>query len=244
MDVRTSFMQHLPLVTRNHQPFLLLYPLAFESFDLSEFDVVISNSSAFCKGVVTSPDTLHICYCLTPMRWVWNYQRVRRARAAGAGRPAGPARRHQSAALLGRRHRPERRPVPGHLAHGVAAHPQVLPTRIERDLSARQLPTRSPAQPEPGRGLLPDRVAAHPVQADRPGRGRLHETGIKLKIVGSGGRAESALRARAGRTVEFVGRVSDDELQATCTRVAGPWSFRARRTSASRRSKPMPAADR
>jgi glycosyltransferase involved in cell wall biosynthesis len=73
LDVRTSFMQRLPLVTRNHQPFLLLYPLAFESFDLSGFDVVISNSSAFCKGVVTHPGTLHICYCLTPMRWVWNY---------------------------------------------------------------------------------------------------------------------------------------------------------------------------
>src|SRR5436305_1783651 len=73
LDVRTSFMQRLPLVTRNHQPFLLLYPLAFESFDLSDFDVVISNSSAFCKGVVTPPGTLHICYCLTPMRWVWNY---------------------------------------------------------------------------------------------------------------------------------------------------------------------------
>jgi hypothetical protein len=44
MDIRTSFMQHLPLVTRQHQPFLLLYPLAFESFDLGDFDVVISNS--------------------------------------------------------------------------------------------------------------------------------------------------------------------------------------------------------
>src|SRR5436189_6069638 len=55
LDVRTSFMQRLPWVTRNHQPFLLLYPLAFESFDLTNYDIVISNSSAFCKGVVTSP---------------------------------------------------------------------------------------------------------------------------------------------------------------------------------------------
>ena len=73
LDVRTSFMQRLPMVTRRHQPYLPLYPLAFESFDLSEYDVVISNSSAFCKGVLTPPGTLHICYCLTPMRWVWNY---------------------------------------------------------------------------------------------------------------------------------------------------------------------------
>src|SRR5262249_61639507 len=71
--VRTPSMPGLPLVPRKPQPFLLLYPLAFESFDLSGYDVVISNSSAFCKGVVTPPGTLHICYCLTPMRWVWNY---------------------------------------------------------------------------------------------------------------------------------------------------------------------------
>ena len=58
LDIRTSFMQRLPLVTRNHQPFLLLYPLAFESFDLSGYDVVISNSSAFCKGVITPPDNV------------------------------------------------------------------------------------------------------------------------------------------------------------------------------------------
>src|SRR5579884_854437 len=92
MDVRSSFMQRLPMVTRNHQPFLLLYPLAFESFDLGEYDVVISNSSAFCKGVVTPPGTLHICYCLTPMRWVWNYHAyVERERLGWAARLVLPA---------------------------------------------------------------------------------------------------------------------------------------------------------
>ena len=74
MDIRTSFMQRLPLVTRYHQPFLPLYPLAFESLDLRGFDVVLSNSSAFAKGVVTPPETLHVCYCLTPMRFAWSYR--------------------------------------------------------------------------------------------------------------------------------------------------------------------------
>src|SRR5437870_12036530 len=59
LDVRTSFMQRLPLVTRNHQPFLLLYPLAFESFDLTGYDAVISTRPAFCKRVLTTPATLH-----------------------------------------------------------------------------------------------------------------------------------------------------------------------------------------
>lgn len=84
-DIRTSFMQRLPGVTRNHQLFLPFYPLAFESFDLGEYEVVISNSSAWCKGVITPPSTLHLCYCLTPMRWVWNYREyVQRERL---GRP-------------------------------------------------------------------------------------------------------------------------------------------------------------
>jgi len=92
LDVHTSFMQRLPFVTRKHQPFLLLYPLAFESFDLSGYDVVISNSSAFAKGVVTSPGTLHISYCLTPMRWVWNYHAyVERERLGAAARMVLPA---------------------------------------------------------------------------------------------------------------------------------------------------------
>ncbi|MCS6802493.1 MAG: glycosyltransferase [Chloroflexota bacterium] len=70
-DIRTSFMQRLPGVTRHHQPYLPLYPLAFESFDLSAYDLVISNSSGFCHGVVTRPEAVHINYCLTPPRYCW-----------------------------------------------------------------------------------------------------------------------------------------------------------------------------
>lgn len=73
-DIRTSFLQRIPASHRFHRALLLLYPAAFESFDLSEYEVVLSVSSAWSKGVVTGPETLHICYCLTPMRWVWGYR--------------------------------------------------------------------------------------------------------------------------------------------------------------------------
>ncbi len=73
-EIRTSFLQRMPLVRRFHRAFLLLYPPAFESFDFRDFDVVISNSSSWAKSVITPPDTLHVCYCLTPMRWAWNYR--------------------------------------------------------------------------------------------------------------------------------------------------------------------------
>lgn len=74
MDIRTSFMQKLPLVTKHHQPYLPLYPFAMEKLDLRGYDLVLSSSSAFGKGVITRPETLHICYCHTPMRWCWNYE--------------------------------------------------------------------------------------------------------------------------------------------------------------------------
>jgi glycosyltransferase involved in cell wall biosynthesis len=74
MDIRTSFMQKLPLVTRHHQPYLPLYPFAIEALDMRGYDLVLSSSSAFAKGVITRPETTHICYCHTPMRWCWNYE--------------------------------------------------------------------------------------------------------------------------------------------------------------------------
>lgn len=73
MDVRTSFMQKLPLVTSHHQPYLPFYPFAMERLDLRGYDLVLSSSSAFGKGVITAPETMHVCYCHTPMRWCWNY---------------------------------------------------------------------------------------------------------------------------------------------------------------------------
>ena len=70
-DIRTSFMQRLPLKKYSHRAALLLYPTAFESFDLSGYDLVISSSSAFAKGVITQPHTTHICYTHSPMRYAW-----------------------------------------------------------------------------------------------------------------------------------------------------------------------------
>lgn len=72
MDLRTSFIQRLPLAGRMHQPFLPLFPIAIESFDLTGYELVISSSHSCAKGVITPPDTVHICYCHTPMRYAWD----------------------------------------------------------------------------------------------------------------------------------------------------------------------------
>ena len=73
-DIRTSFMQRIPLVKNYLQPFFFLYPLAFQRMYLADYDLVISNSSGFCHGVVVSPSTCHINYCLTPPRFLWNVE--------------------------------------------------------------------------------------------------------------------------------------------------------------------------
>src|SRR3989344_4428382 len=59
--VTTSFLQGLPLTKNHHRLFPLLMPIAIEQFDFSEFDVVISISASFAKGVITKPKTKHIC---------------------------------------------------------------------------------------------------------------------------------------------------------------------------------------
>jgi glycosyltransferase involved in cell wall biosynthesis len=71
-DIRTSFMQRLPGLRTQFQKYLPLFPLAFEQFDLSGYDLVVDNSSAFSYGVITRPETLHVSYCLTPARFLWN----------------------------------------------------------------------------------------------------------------------------------------------------------------------------
>lgn len=72
-DIRPSFIDRLPWSRQRQQLYLPLYPLAFESIDLRGFDLVISNKSGFCHGIVTDTDTVHICYCLTPTRFLWRY---------------------------------------------------------------------------------------------------------------------------------------------------------------------------
>ncbi len=72
--VEKSFMQRLPFKEKLYRHYFFLYPLAFESFDLADYDVVISSSTRFAHGVITQPETLHICYMNTPPRMFWEPQ--------------------------------------------------------------------------------------------------------------------------------------------------------------------------
>jgi glycosyltransferase involved in cell wall biosynthesis len=73
-DIRTSAMQHLPAMDRKFRHYFMLYPLAVEKFDLSRYDLIFSSSSGYAKGVHRRRNAIHVCYCHTPMRWVWRYE--------------------------------------------------------------------------------------------------------------------------------------------------------------------------
>lgn len=72
--VRTSFINNLPRARHWYPNYLPLMPLALETLDLSDYDLVISSESGPAKGIITRPDSLHICYCHTPMRYIWDQQ--------------------------------------------------------------------------------------------------------------------------------------------------------------------------
>jgi glycosyltransferase involved in cell wall biosynthesis len=70
--IKTSLLQRFPLGQKHHRIFLPLFPMAIEQFDLREHKLIISSSYAVAKGVLTSSDQLHICYCHSPMRYIWD----------------------------------------------------------------------------------------------------------------------------------------------------------------------------
>ncbi len=71
-EIHTSFLQKFPFAKSHYRNYLPFFPLAIEQFDLSGYDLVISTSHAVSKGVLTHCDQLHLCYCLTPMRYAWD----------------------------------------------------------------------------------------------------------------------------------------------------------------------------
>ncbi len=88
--VRTTFIDHLPGARRHYQKYLALMPLALEQLDLRGYDLVISSESGPAKGVIAAPDALHICYCHSPMRYLWDHYHEYLADAGTIARMAMP----------------------------------------------------------------------------------------------------------------------------------------------------------
>jgi glycosyltransferase involved in cell wall biosynthesis len=211
MDVRTSFMQKFPLVASHHQPYLPFYPFAMESLDLRAYDLVLSSSSAFGKGVITRPETMHICYCHTPMRWCWNYDEyVEREHLGGLARRVLPfmitgLRVWDQASAMRVDHFIANSPV---VAARIAKYYRRAAVVIPPPVDAARFSLDPAASPHDyfliiGR-LIPYKRVDLAIEACNSLR-------LPLVIIG-GGRDEERLRRLAGQTIRFMGRLSDEEI--------------------------------
>jgi len=209
-DIRTTFMQGLPAVTRKHQMYMPVYPLAFERIDLGGYDLILSNKSGFCHGVRPPANARHVCYCLAPTRFLWQYENYAARESLGkavdlALRPLlGPLRRWDYAAAqrvdhfiaISREIQERIRRFYGR--ESVVIYP---PVDVERFRSAR----------EPvgdyflaGGRLIPYKRTDLAVAA-------CSELGLRLLVFGDG-RDRAALERMAGPSVTFLGRVPAAEL--------------------------------
>jgi glycosyltransferase involved in cell wall biosynthesis len=209
----TSFLQKMPFIRSHHRLFLPLMPLAIEQFDLSGYDLVISSSYAVAKGILTSPDQVHVSYIHSPIRYAWDMQHSY-LRESGYSRGLKSAlarfilhhirmwdiRTAHSAdemiansAFIARRIRK----IYGRTAHVI--YPPVVQSlggspiaRGNHFLAASRLvPYKNMGAIVEAFGLLPD---------------------LELTVAGDGPQA-SRLRALAGPNVSFVGSVTDKELR-------------------------------
>ena len=209
-DIRTTWLDRAPFIYRYHQPYLPLYPTAVQSIDLRAYDLIISNKSGFCHGVATNSQQLHIDYCLTPTRYVWDYASY--AAREGFGRAADILMRP----IIGRLQSWDRRAADG-VDHFVAISREVqarIARFYERDSTIIYPPVdtdRYRPSPDPPSDyflvvsrLIPYKRIDLAVRA-------CTELGVPL-IVGGEGRDRAALEDIAGPTIRFVGRVGDDEL--------------------------------
>ncbi len=94
-QVRESFIAKLPGARKHYQKYLPLMPMALEELDLREYDMVISSESGPAKGVITRPDALHVCYCHSPMRYLWDHYHDYKSSAGRMSRMVMPLMFHR-----------------------------------------------------------------------------------------------------------------------------------------------------
>lgn len=223
-DIRTSFAQKLPAVARRYRWYLPLFPRAIESFDFSAYDLVLSSSHCVAKGAIPGPKTLHVSYCFTPMRYVWD----RYDDYFGPGHMAAPLRwaiKPMAARLRAWDARTATR------VHRFVADSAYVAERIRRYYGREAAVIHAPvdadfytpgAEPPGDYDLVVSALAPYKrvdlvLEAYRG-------TGRRVRIVGTGPEA-ARLRAQAPPEVEFLGYVDDAglrELYRGCRSVIMP----------------------
>jgi glycosyltransferase involved in cell wall biosynthesis len=212
-DIRTSFVQKLPGVERRYRHYLPLFPSAAESFDLSGFDLVVSSSHCVAKGVRPAPGAVHVSYCHTPMRYIWD----RYDDYFGPGRASWPVRAAMAVVAPWLRRWDVRSSA---RVSRFAANSAYVAERIRRHYGRDAEVIHPPIDtdfftPGPDTAGTYDLVVSALVPYKRlelvleAYRG----TSRPLKIVGWGPE-EARLKASAPAEVSFAGKVDDETLRS------------------------------
>jgi glycosyltransferase involved in cell wall biosynthesis len=220
--VITSFIQQMPDAPRRYRSYLPLFPAAIRRFDLRGYDLVLSSSHAVAKGVRVPRGTLHVCYCFTPMRYVWDlYDEYFGARAGGLTRVLMPP---VAAALR----RWDRRTAGG--VHHFVGISHFIADRIRRCYGREADVIYPPV--DVARFRIEDKLddyylvvsALAPYKRVDLAVAATTRLGRRLLVVGTGPE-ERRLRAEAGPSVEFLGWKDDAqvaELYARCRALLFP----------------------
>lgn len=209
-DIRTTYIQKWPGAKSHHKLLLSFMPKAWEALDLTEYDLVISCCASCCKGVITRPDALHVCYSFSPTRYVWDlyYDYLENTNAIKRffmKRMIHKVRLWDFQAAQRVDH--------------FAADSNFVGSRIKkyyrRDFTTIYPGTRINEYPITE---MPDDyylVVARFVRYKRVDLAieACNQLKKKLVVIGSGGEEEERLKKLAGDTVEFLGRVSDEEME-------------------------------
>jgi glycosyltransferase involved in cell wall biosynthesis len=207
-DIRTTWMDRLPGIHAHHQPYLPLYPLAFARLNLADYEVILTNKSGFCHGVQTD-GALHVCYCLAPTRYLWQFEDyIRRERIAA---PVAMMLRPLVGGLRRWDYHAAQR-----VDHFIAISSEIQ-GRIEQYYDRRSVIIYPPV--ETTRYRPADRHDDYYLVVSRLIPYKRVDLAVKactrldlpLLVAGSG-RDRDLLESMAGPTVEFLGRVPDEDL--------------------------------
>lgn len=207
-DIRPSSLNHLPFARKHYQWYLPFMPAAVESFDLTGYDLVISSSSTFAKGVIAAPEALHVCYCHTPTRFLWQERNdyVNELPQPKIIKRLLPALLHQLRqwdAIAARR--------PDLMLTNSRTSQQRIRRYYQREAEILAPPVdveRIPFSTKPGTyWLTGGRLVAYK-RFDLVVRA-FAKLNVALKIFGEGPEMEK-LRKMAGPKTEFLGHVTDD----------------------------------
>ncbi len=211
--IRTSFLQGMPFIHRHYRHYLPLYPLAAELFDLQSFDLVVSSSHCAAKGIIPSPEALHVSYIHSPVRYAWNQYFA----YFGPGKLGFPS-RYVVPTLIHRLRNWD--VVSSARVDRFIANSKAVAGRIEkyyrRPAEVVHPPVDTeffiPPAVEPERKYFLVVTALVPYTRIDLAVAACHLRGYPLKVVGDGPDYRM-LRKTAGPTVEFLGAVEGTELR-------------------------------